>query len=145
MYVPVIGSGTCLINPPSNGAVLVKGRTIQCAPAVTLKTTLQDTSNTAIFRFEGPGNGNVNHCVFQGVNNITTPTFNVSQQLNILIEDWCTAAQGGACNLVLDSNTFEGCQGNACVSVFGNDQPARSSAVRSRTIPSQVAEFMGRY
>ena len=30
----------------------------------------------------------------------------------LLVEDWCTALQGGACNLVLDHDTFEGCQGN---------------------------------
>ncbi len=124
LYLPSTAHNTCLINPPSNGGILVQAKTIQCAPGVVLKTTFQDTSNTAIFRFEGNGaggNSNINHCTLQGPNNITTPTFISAQQANFLVEDWCTAAQGGPCHLVLDSNTFQGCPANACVTAFGND------------------------
>jgi hypothetical protein len=49
----------------------------------------------------------------------------------LLVEDWCTALQGGACNLVLDHDTFEGCQVTVAMST-GAALPHRKAALPSR-------------
>jgi Right handed beta helix region len=108
--------GTYLINSPSDqgGPTPLAGQKIECAPGVTLETTLHGSpSNTGIFIIKN-SNNTICGCNFTGTD--TGRVLDTNQY------NWLIYSIDGNTGLVIEGNTFENSWGNAAIQVDGASQ-----------------------
>jgi hypothetical protein len=118
--VYVSQAGTYLINlPTGHGIIPPAGRNIECAPGVTLKTTLHGGHDTGILHLASD-NVTVAGCDFQGSNTGSGAKALDYDQGNFLI------MVSGSSNTLIEGNTFENTWANSAIQ-FNTDYTGLAS------------------